>query len=140
MGSSRDFTINELMNMRDAGMTNHDIANSTGLSYQTVLRRIGKQPGRMRTYDAPPTPRPSMEIRPQVEEEVYEASLLVDDRVITLVGEVCGYTILFKEKSIKIERDGEIITLSMDQITTFIKELAAIERKADSLRVEPEMW
>ena len=43
-----DVSIAEMQKMREAGMTNQDIANALDVSYQSVYRYIGKQPGTMR--------------------------------------------------------------------------------------------
>ncbi len=40
-------TKSEMMALREQGMSNHDIAKSLDISYQTVLRYIGKQDGHM---------------------------------------------------------------------------------------------
>lgn len=40
-------TPSEMRTMREEGMSNHDIAKSLDVSYNTVVRYIGKQPGRM---------------------------------------------------------------------------------------------
>lgn len=45
-------TPSEMRTMRENGMSNHDIAKSLDISYQTVLRYIGKQEGHMQSYDA----------------------------------------------------------------------------------------
>lgn len=45
-------TPSEMRTMRENGMSNHDIAKSLDISYQTVLRYIGKQDGHMQSYDA----------------------------------------------------------------------------------------
>lgn len=41
---SREVTIQEMLSMREQGMTNSDIAASLECHYQTVLKYIGKQP------------------------------------------------------------------------------------------------
>lgn len=45
-------TPSEMRTMRENGMSNHDIAKSLDISYQTVLRYIGQQDGHMQSYDA----------------------------------------------------------------------------------------
>ena len=52
MYSKVSVTAAEMRTMRENGMSNHDIARSLDVSYQTVLRYIGKQDGRMQSYDA----------------------------------------------------------------------------------------
>ena len=38
-------TAAEMLELRDQGLSNHDIAKSLDISYQTVIRYIGKQGG-----------------------------------------------------------------------------------------------
>jgi transposase len=45
-------TASEMRTMREEGMSNRDIANALDISYQTVVRYIGKQGGRMDSLEA----------------------------------------------------------------------------------------
>lgn len=40
----KEVSQSEMLTMRDEGMSNEEIASHLGVSYQTVLRYIGKQP------------------------------------------------------------------------------------------------
>lgn len=42
-----DVTPAEMLQLREQGLSNHDIAKSLDISYASVVRRIGKQSGRM---------------------------------------------------------------------------------------------
>lgn len=45
-------TPQEMLTMREDGLSNHDIAKALDISYATVLKYIGKQPGRMESLEA----------------------------------------------------------------------------------------
>lgn len=45
-------TASDMMQLREQGLSNHDIAKSLDVSEQTVRRYIGKQPGRMERLEA----------------------------------------------------------------------------------------
>lgn len=47
-----DVTASEMLQLREQGYSNHDIAASLDISYSCVLRTIGKQGGRMEGYAA----------------------------------------------------------------------------------------
>lgn len=49
-------SVDELLKMRESGMTNSDIARALDVSYYTVLRYIGNQPGRTPRYTYMPKP------------------------------------------------------------------------------------
>lgn len=53
-----DVTASEMLEMRNQGLSNKDIANCLDISYATVLKYIGKQDGRMENLaafaDTPP--------------------------------------------------------------------------------------
>ena len=47
MGRKIYVTAEEMLQLREQGLSNHDIAKSLDISYMTVVRYIGKQDGRM---------------------------------------------------------------------------------------------
>lgn len=47
-----DVTASEMMQLREQGLSNHDIARSLDISINTVRRYIGAQPGRMDNLEA----------------------------------------------------------------------------------------
>lgn len=49
-------SVDELLKMRESGMTNSDIARALDVSYYTVLRYIGNQPGRAARHAYTPKP------------------------------------------------------------------------------------
>jgi transcriptional regulator len=63
-----ELTVDELLKMRERGLSNHDIAASLGVSYSTIRRRIGNQGCKMESLTAlKDTPRkPMVTINPEV--------------------------------------------------------------------------
>jgi hypothetical protein len=61
-------TADEMLRMRENGMSNHDIAKSLGISSNTVRKYIGKQDGHMEGYAAfkNTPPRQKMETKEDV--------------------------------------------------------------------------
>lgn len=49
-------SVDELLKMRESGMTNFDIARSLDVSVNTVRRYIGNQPGRAPRHTYTPKP------------------------------------------------------------------------------------
>ena len=142
----KDLSIDELLGMRNAGMTNTDIANALDISYASVYRLIGKQPGSMRasshTADLPPAePQPATPERSDSAPEP-EAALIVEDRVYRLAGLFASYRVRVKDKEVDVYIDGENIamTVKFDELGAFASEIAAIDRRTSELRVGCEAW
>lgn len=142
MGKSllKEISYDELIGMRDNGMTNQDIANALGISISTVYRHIGAQPASMRKkysarYDVVPQTAPERE-------EFVEAALVVEDRSISLAGLFAGYKINMKAKEVTVfVEDGvDALVVPFGQVETFAKEISAISRHIDELRVGNEVW
>ena len=140
---SRDISVQELQSMRENGMTNRDIASSLGVSLNTVYKYIGPQhfgTRKEREYRArrqgPPV------FQEEVHEEPEDAALIVDNRVIGLVGLFAGYKINVKTKEVAISVDdgGNSMVVPFDQIETFSKELRAIGKHVDGLHIGAEAW
>lgn len=53
-----DVTAGEMLELREQGLSNHDIARSLDISYETVRRYIGNQNGRMENLAAFADPSP----------------------------------------------------------------------------------
>lgn len=146
---SRDVTAAELPVLRESGMTNQDIADSLDVSYQTVIRMIGKQPKELHGTGKP---RPKKGLGKfdygEVEKKVeYEPCLSVENKTIDLAGLVATYNISIKEKSVVVsllsdEQEGKNVSfkIDFDSIDIFNKEISAINRKISDLSVGIEMW
>lgn len=136
---NKDISVDEMLNMRAAGMTNADIANAIGGSVSTVYRYIGAQPPGLRRRQSPP-PVPDKE-EPR-HEEFVEAALVVENRSIGLAGLFAGYRIDVKSKQVAVfVEDGvDALIVPFDKVSTFASELNAICRHVGELRVGNEMW
>lgn len=136
----RDISVNELMKMRESGMTNQDIANTLDVGVSTIYRYIGAQPPGMRK---------KREYRNEFthhqedqREEFEEAALIVEDRRICLAGLFAGYKVNIKAKEVIVfVEDGvDALTIPFDQVETFAKELRAISKHVNSLHIGNEAW
>lgn len=134
----KDLNKSELLQMREQGMSNRDIANVLGCSYQTIRRAIGNQPFAKRRnyyYDAP-MKTPTKQEEPQ---EVHEAALAVQRSALRLKGLFGEYEISDDGQTIEVTAPFNIV-LNAEEIATFIKELQAIERNIDKVQPKLEMW
>lgn len=125
-----EISIDEMQKMRDAGMTNQDIANALDVSYQTVLKYIGQQPsGLRRRYIGIDTQR----------NEEYQPCLEVTRRVVDLKGKAATYSVRCDEITIQTNC-GDSVLIAKDQINQFISELKAIKRHIEKENNWSEMW
>lgn len=142
-----DVTIDELLQMREQGMTNAEIADALDVGVNTVVRYIGKQPKGLRKPYERKEPRP---VEPKHEETAPTACLVVQNREIELHGLHGKYTVSCKERevlaSVNIFEDMDVV-ISLDDIENIVKklgeisaELQAIARKVNELNVSNEMW
>ena len=137
----KDISIDELMKMRESGMTNQDIANVLGIGISTVYRHIGAQPSglrRKREY----IDEVAHCQNPDQREEFEEAALIVEDRKISLAGLFAGYKVNIKAKEVIVfVEDGvDALTIPFDQVDTFAKEIRAISKHVSGLHVGNEAW
>jgi len=140
-GILKEISIDELMKMRESGMTNQDIANSLDIGISTVYRYIGAQPPgirKKREYINNFSHRQKEEQR----EEFEEAALIVEDRKISLAGLFAGYKVNIKAKEVIVfVEDGvDALTIPFDQVDTFAKEIRAISKHVSGLHVGNEAW
>lgn len=132
----------EMRRMRDNGMTNRDIANSLDISYVTVLKHIGPQPGRnwedykRRMDEQLPG---QMNIN-DYEDDEHEACLMTSNIVKYLEGDVAEWCVDGKNKTIMMKIETGCIMLPFDKIEDFIKEAEAIKRHMNDVNVPVEMW
>ena len=123
----------ELLAMRESGMTNRDIANSLGVCYNTILRRIGAADFR-KERSAPSFSKPRKPPEPE-----YEACLVVQTEQIKAAGIKFSYSIAPTDSTVEVLGDGEI-KVKFEDLPDLIRELTAINRKTESLRINNEMW
>ena len=144
MGRSllKDINRDELEKMRESGMSNMDIANALDISISTVYRCIGPQNyhstrGRKDYIEPPPMPVAKTESKDEP-----DASLVVEDRTISLAGLFAGYRINIKDKKVIvfIEDGVDALVVPFDQVENFAKELTAINRHISDLHIGNEMW
>ena len=100
-----DVTPDEMLELRERGYSNHDIAKSLDVSMETVRRYIGKQNGRMEGLaafkDTPP--RKKMETKTEVNPMIpkYEPKPVLEKFVVGDFG-------------IELDNTGRLLTLSSD--------------------------
>lgn len=137
----KDVSRDEMLKMRESGMTNQDIAQALGVSYATIYAYLGAQPTRrMRSIGgyASPVPKPTKEAEP-----APEACLVVSSRVTRLDGFEAHYTIDSERASVLIRSNAnpeEAIEVSLENLTALIAELTAIGRNIEKIKVANEMW
>lgn len=137
-----DLPVDEMLKMRENGMTNRDIANAFGVHVQTVKKRIGPE-GRYRRGVRYINIVPQKKEEP---EEQYSASLVVQNKSIELDGTYGRYVVDFREKKViasiaKTEEAEEMFSVEFEKIETLINELQAIRRNIrDKGGIGSEMW
>lgn len=138
-------TDEELLAMRNAGMTNQDIANALGCTIHAVRNHIGPQPGK----NWPDFKKRMTETPPESKIPVHDmdeaangpsACLVVENRKIDLAGTYGNYSIDTKEQMIAIMTQQYQILLDYDDFRTLTSEMNAILNKLDNLKITPEMW
>ena len=142
MGKSllKEVSREELLTMRESGMTNRDIANSLDVSIATIYRHIGAQPPGLRRryeYESPALPDNQTQ-----REEFDEAALVVEDRRLSLAGLFAGYKVNIKAKEVVVfVEDGvDALVVPFDQVENFANELRALSKHVKDLRVGNEVW
>ena len=134
----KEISKDEILRMRENGMTNTDIANAIGVSYATVYRWLGKQP---------PAPKVTRSYQPAIQDKEPrvpepEAALVVENRQIKLSGLFASYNVHAREKMVDVILEGETTAFSikLEDLDILIRELVAIQRKTDDIRVGNEAW
>lgn len=142
MGKSllNEVSRDELLSMRESGMTNQDIANTLGVSINTIYRHIGAQPPGMRknhVYIHEPIHKDT-----ELQKDFEEAALIVEDRKISLAGLFAGYKVNIKAKEVVVfVEDGvDALVIPFDQVENFARELRAISRHIGDLHIGSEAW
>lgn len=137
----KEVSIPELLRMREEGMSNPEIAGVLDVSPHTIWRYIGPGPrAKNRVRGGTPV---AVEIR-RAEPAEVQACLSIGASPINLTGAYGKYTIEEERTYICIsgEADGHEVngSIPVDQLSTFIKELQAIERNIGKVQPRLEVW
>ena len=130
---SEEISHNEMMQMREQGMSNKEIASALGISYATVLRYIGKQPEAVdgRQYAVRMSTR--KEDKGSAELAIVESddrvqSLNLVERMSVYRGHAATYTVCSSDSFIVMELDGQqSIRIEKDSLNDIAKEIIAIQ-------------
>lgn len=143
----KDVSISELMTMREQGMSNQEIANALGVTYQSILRLIGKQPKEVRRERSftpevnshSSVPRNAEILKP--EEEILPASLVMAERSFVLQGEIGRYEIDTYAQAVRISvADQGAFSIPIQDVRVLHSELSAILRNQEKLKFSVEAW
>lgn len=138
-------SIEEMLRMRENGMSNMEIANAVGAGYSTVWKYLGADPGRG-GHVSTSIPTQVINLKPRNEkpveaaEAVYEGVLPVVNRVISLKGEYGEYEVDTKNKKVTFAVGNTVAEIGFDEWAIFAKEVAAIERNVSKIGLSPEIW
>lgn len=131
--------------MRESGMSNQEIADSLGCSYQTVLRLIGPQPKGFKRERLVPVaasqPKPEKPVPITQNDDILPAALVVAERTIVLQGEVGRYEIdtYNSRVHIQIPEQGRF-TIPLADLSIMSREISAILRNEDKTKFGAEAW
>ena len=131
-----EISIPELLKMRESGMSNSEIAESLDVSYKTICNYLGKGGPRRQTGRAP-----HVQERAPMKDEPVEACLKMEPSEIRLTGAYGKYAFAPDGDSISVIIDGDyFFSVPRDQLSTFIRELQAIERNIGKVKTQLEVW
>ncbi len=139
MSLMREVSQSELLHMREDGMSNQEIAKSLDVSYQTVLRLIGKQPSGLRKPAVRNLAASTNEISVCNSNEP-KAGLAVIGRSVSLTGDLAEYMLDCTEDVLTVKIGDGTVCLPFQKIESLMTELAAICRNIPRVRVGNEMW
>lgn len=133
---TNEISIPELLKMRESGMSNSEIAESLDVNYTTICRYLGKGGPSRKTV------RPAiMPTREDAKDEPVQACLKVEPSEIRLTGAYGKYEFSPDGDSISVIIDSDyFFCVPRDQLSTFIRELQAIERNMDKVKTPLEVW
>lgn len=148
-----DVSVNELLEFRNEGYTNSQIAEMLDVSYQTVYSIIEKMPDEMIAKakreaakiggyarwekKQPAEDNKQMKGAEQKMENTNSACLVVVNRKETLQGTIGLYEVDCEKKKVTMRPVEEI---NFEKLNDYINELQAISRKIDQMSVGNEMW
>ena len=109
-------SVEELLTMRENGMSNHQIANALDISYATVVRYIGKAPFR----------KPGSGKKPVEKQEEPKSTLTLELQVTSYSGKFARYRLM---STGQVEMTIDDLNLSKNELEKFIVELMDIYQK-----------
>ena len=131
-----EISIPELLKMRESGMSNSEIAESLDVSYKTICNYLGKGGPRRQTRRALHVPE-----RTAAKDEPVQACLKMEPSEIRLTGAYGKYAFAPDGDSVSVIIDSDyFFSVPRDQLSTFIRELQAIERNIGKVKTQLEVW
>lgn len=148
-----EVSVNELLEFRNEGYTNSQIAEMLDVSSQTVYSIIGKMPDEMiakakreaavqggfARWEKAAKNKGNEHVKGEKNEmsENRAACLVVVNRKVNLQGTIGLYEVDCENKKVTMRPVEEI---GFDNLNAYINELQAISRKIDQMSVGNEMW
>ena len=148
-----EVSVNELLEFRNEGYTNAQIAEMLDVSSMTIYRIIGKMPKELQDKAMRDAWEKSMQVRRekkrmtesgeqtkgegQMIEIKRNACLVLVNRKETLKGTIGLYEVDCENKKVTMRPVEEI---EFDKLNDYINELQAISRKIGEMHVGAEMW
>lgn len=148
-----DISVNELLEFRNEGYTNSQIAEMLDVSNTTIYNMIGKMPDEMiakakreaavqggfARWEKAAKNKGNEHVEGEKKEmtENSAACLVVVNRKVNLQGTIGLYEVDCENKKIAMRPVEEI---GFDNLNAYINELQAISRKIDQMSVGNEMW
>lgn len=125
-----DFSLQELQYMRDHDkLSNREIADRCGISYNTVVRYLGRQPKDIPRYYI----RSSSDnhtVPDRSKDPVEVAALICIDHPITMQGKVGIYTVHPSTSTVDIKIHDQVLKdISYDDLDTVVLELTRIAKR-----------
>ena len=148
-----DISVNELLEFRNEGYTNSQIAEMLDVSNTTIYNMIGKMPDEMiakakreaavqggfARWEKAAKNKGNEHVEGEKNEmtENRAACLVVVNRKVNLQGTIGLYEVDCESKKVTMRPVEEI---GFDNLSAYINELQAISRKIDQMSVGNEMW
>lgn len=148
-----DISVNELLEFRNEGYTNSQIAEMLDVSNTTIYNMIGKMPDEMiakakreaavqggfARWEKAAKNKENVQTEGERKEMVENsaACLVVVNRKVNLQGTIGLYEVDCENKKVTMRPVEEI---GFDNLNAYINELQAISRKIDQMSVGNEMW
>ena len=133
---TNEISVSELLKMRESGMSNSEIAESLDVGCSTIYRYLGGGGPRRQTRRALHVPE-----RTAAKDEPVQACLKMEPSEIRLTGAYGKYAFAPDGDSISVIIDVDyFFSVPRDQLSTFIRELQAIERNIGKVKTQLEVW